>query len=97
MSIVSSIRSLFPVKYNRSLQILFELLDPDKQYAVLRQVIHDHELPCVPTIEIYVVYLNLVRKHNLVAGELMNYHSEGTHFIDFHIIKVTSGRKKEPR
>lgn len=50
MSIVSSIRSLFPVKYNRSLQNLFELLDPDKQYAVLRQVIHDHELPCVPAI-----------------------------------------------
>ena len=88
MSIVSSIRSLFPVKYNRSLQTLFELLDPDKQYAVLRQVIHDHELPCVPAIEIYIVHLNSVRKHNIVAGELINYHSEGMHFVDFQSARI---------
>lgn len=30
MSIVSSIRSLFPARYNRSLQLFFELLEPDK-------------------------------------------------------------------
>jgi hypothetical protein len=38
--------------------------------------------------EIYVVHLNFVRKHNLVAGELMNYHSEGTHFIDFQSARI---------
>lgn len=88
MSIVSSIRSLFPTRYNRSLQLFFELLQPDKQYAVLRQVIHDHEPPCVPAIGIYVVHLNFVRKQNLAAGELMDYHSEGIHFIDFQSARI---------
>ena len=62
MSIISSNRSLFPARYNRSLKILFELLEPDRQYAVLRQVIHDHELPCVPAIGIYMVHLDFHAK-----------------------------------
>jgi hypothetical protein len=61
-----------------------------------RQVIHDHEFPCVPPIEIYVIHLNSAQKHNLVAGELMNYHSEGMDFIDFQSARIitTSAFKK---
>lgn len=66
------------------LKVLQAIVEPDKNYAVLRRRLHDHVPPCLPFVGTYLTDLTFVDAGNPATKQLPGLgDSDGIHVINF--------------